>query len=329
MIRYIIKRLLWTIPVMLGVLIVVFTITYLTPGDPVKTILGTGYTPAKYATKAHELGLDKGYFGQLAAYIWNFVTHFNLGKSFMTSIPVTQELAKRIPVTFEIAFLSIIIIMITGLPLGILSATKQYTVLDTSLTSFALILCAIPSFVLALLALVLFGVELKWLPISGLHTWKSWILPVATNALGGTAVIMRMTRTTMLEVIRQDYIRTARSKGLKENVIIRRHALKNCMIPVTTVAGAFLAFLMSGAIIVETIFSIPGLGMYLMGGITARDYPVINGTVILIAFIICAMNLIVDVIYAFIDPRIKSQYISTKRKAKAVQKLIGDKAEVA
>jgi peptide/nickel transport system permease protein len=329
LIRYIIKRLLWTIPVMLGVLIIVFTITYLTPGDPVKTILGTGYTPAKYAVKAHELGLDKGYFGQIGSYIWNLVTHLSLGKSFTTSIPVTQELAKRIPVTFKIAFLSIIIIVITGLPLGILSATKQYSVLDTSLTSFALVMCAIPAFVLALLALVLFGVKLRWLPISGLHTWQSWILPVATNALGGTAVIMRMTRTTMLEVIRQDYIRTARAKGLKESAIIRGHAMKNCMIPVTTVIGSYLAALLSGAIIVETIFSIPGLGMYLMGGITARDYPVINGTVVLLAFIVCAMNLIVDVIYAFIDPRIRSQYVSPKKKAKAVQKFTGDKAEVA
>ena len=314
---------------MLGVLIIVFTITYLTPGDPVKTILGTGYTPEKYAAKARDLGLDKGYFGQLGSYIWNLVTHLSMGKSFMSSIPVTQELAHRIPVTFEIAFLSIIVIVITGLPLGILSATKQYSLLDTGLTSFALILCAIPAFVLALLALVLFGVKLRWLPISGLSTWQSWILPVATNSLGGTAVIMRMTRTTMLEVIRQDYIRTARAKGLQEGAIVRKHALKNCMIPVTTVAGSFLAFLMSGAIIVETIFSIPGLGMYLMGGITARDYPVINGTVILMAFIICAMNLIIDVIYAFIDPRIKSQYVSSKKKAREVAKLIENKAEVA
>ena len=314
---------------MLGVLIVVFTITYLTPGDPVKTILGTGYTPEKYAAKARDFGLDKGYFGQLGSYIWNLVTHLSMGKSFMTSIPVSQELANRIPVTFEIAFLSIFIIVITGLPLGILSATRQYSLLDTGLTSFALIMCAIPAFVLALLALILFGVKLRWLPISGLSTWKAWVLPVTTNSLGGTAVIMRMTRTTMLEVIRQDYIRTARAKGLKEGAITRRHALKNCMIPVTTVAGSFLAFLMSGAIIVETIFSIPGLGMYLMTGITQRDYPVINGTVILMAFIICAMNLIIDVIYAFIDPRIKSQYISPKKRAREVERLIENHAEVA
>ena len=314
---------------MLGVLIIVYTITYFTPGDPVKTILGTGYTEEKYIAKSQEYGLDKGYFGQIGGYIWNLVTKLSMGKSFMTNIPVTQELAKRIPVTFKIAFICIAVILAIGLPLGILSATRQYSILDTGLTSFAMILTAIPSFVLALLALIVFGVKLKWLPISGLNTWKSWILPVFTNSLGGTAVIMRMTRTSMLEVIRQDYIRTARSKGLKEGVIIRRHAMKNCMIPVTTVAGSFLAFLMSGAIILETIYSIPGLGMYLMSGITSRDYPVINGTVILIAFIICGMNLIVDIIYALIDPRIKSQYVSPKKKARALEKLVESTGEAA
>ena len=329
MIRFVIKRLLWMIPVMLGVLIIVFTITYLTPGDPVKTILGTGYTPEKYAKMSHEFGLDKGYFGQLGTYIWNLVTQGSLGKSFASNIPIAQEMAARIPVTFSIAFLSILLIVITGLPLGILSATRQYSVLDTTLTSLALISAAIPAFVLALLALVLFGVELRWLPISGLATWEAWILPVATNSVGGTAFIMRMTRTTMLEVIRQDYIRTARSKGLKESAIIYKHALKNCLIPLCTVIGGYLAMLLSGAIIVETIFSIPGMGMYLMGGITARDYPVINGTVILLSFIVCIMNLIVDVLYAYIDPRIKFQYVSSKKKFKAVKKLVEDKAEVA
>jgi peptide/nickel transport system permease protein len=314
---------------MFGVLIIVFTITYLTPGDPVKTMLGNGYTPEKYAEMAHAFGLDKGYFGQIGTYIWNLVSHASLGKSFASNIPIAQEMAARIPVTFKIAFLSIFIIVITGLPLGILSATRQYSVLDVSLTSLALITAAIPAFVLAILALVLFGVELRWLPISGLKTWQSWILPVATNSVGGTAVIMRMTRTTMLEVIRQDYIRTARSKGLKENAVIFRHALKNCLIPVMTVIGGYLAMLLSGAIIVETIFSIPGLGMYLMGGINARDYPVINGTVILMSFIVCGMNLIVDVLYAFVDPRIKSLYVSTKRSARAIQKLLNEKAEVA
>lgn len=328
MIKYFIKRLLWTIPVMLGVLVVVFTITYFTPGDPVMTILGTGYTPERYAAMAHEFGLDKGYFGQIGSYIWNLISQGSFGKSFASNIPIAQEIAIRFPVTLKLALLSTFFVVVVGLPLGILSATKQYSAFDTSLTAVALILCAVPSFILALLSLILFGVKLRWLPISGLDTWKSWILPVATNALGGIAVLMRMTRTTMLEVIRQDYIRTARAKGLKESVVVRRHALQNCLIPVLTVIGSNLTMQLAGAIIIETIFNINGMGMYLMQGILARDYPVINGTVILIAFIVCVMNLAVDLLYALVDPRIKAQYTSGKRKAKAIRKLRNAKTEV-
>jgi peptide/nickel transport system permease protein len=203
-----------------------------------------------------------------------------------------------------------------------ISALKQYSILDTTLTAIALIGAAIPSFILALLCLVLFGVTLRWLPISGLSTWKSWILPVGTSAFGGVTVFLRMSRTTMLEVIRQDYIRTARAKGQKESVVIRKHALKNCLIPLTTVLGGFLATLFSGSIIVETIFSVTGMGTYLLSGINARDYPVINGTVFIVSLLICAINLIVDIAYAFIDPRIRSQYMSKKKKQAAVAKLL-------
>jgi peptide/nickel transport system permease protein len=305
------------IPVMLGVLIVVFTITYFTPGDPVMAILGPGYTPEKYAEKTIELGLDKGYLGQLWDYIWNLVTKLDMGKSFLSNMPITTELAARIPVTLKLGVMGIALMVILGLPVGILSAIKQYSVLDTSLTTLALILAAIPGFVLALLSLVLFGVHLKWLPIAGLDSWKSWILPVTTNALCGIAAISRMTRTTMLEVIRQDYIRTARSKGQSEGKVIRMHALKNCLIPLITVVGGLMATVLSSQIIVETIFSIPGMGMYMMSGITSRDYRVINGSVLVISFMVCVMNLLVDILYAFIDPRIRAQYVSPKKRARA------------
>ena len=328
MIKYIIKRILWIIPVMLGVIIVVFTITYFTPGDPVQSLLGKASTPERYAAKAAELGLDKGYFGQLGTYIWNLVTKFDFGKSFNTNRPITMEIKNRLPVTFKLNIYGLIIMVAIGLPLGMVSALKQYSVLDTSLTSIALIGAAIPSFILALLCLVLFGVVLRWLPISGLNGWKAWILPVGTPAFEGVAIYLRMTRTTMLEVIRQDYIRTARAKGQRESVVIRRHALKNCMIPLATVFGGFLATLFSGSIIVETIFGIPGMGMYLYSGISARDYPVINGTVFVLSFLICAINLIVDVAYAFIDPRIRSQYTS-KKKEKALQTLLETEGESA
>lgn len=328
MIVYVIKRILWMIPVLLGVIVVVFSITFFTPGDPVQTILGKAATPERYAAKAAELGLDKGYFGQLSSYIWKIATKFDFGKSFSTNRPITMEIQNRLPITFKLNIYGLILMVAVGLPLGMISALKQYSILDTSLTSIALIGAAIPSFILALLCLVLFGVVLRWLPISGLNGWKAWILPVGTPAFEGVAIYLRMTRTTMLEVIRQDYIRTARAKGQKESVVIRRHALKNCLIPLATVFGGFLATLFSGSIIVETIFGIPGMGMYLYNGITARDYPVINGTVFVLSFLICAINLVVDVAYAFIDPRIRSQYTSRKKEKmlEAISEMEGDAA---
>jgi peptide/nickel transport system permease protein len=271
-------------------------------------MLGPGYTPERYAQKAAELGLDQGYFVRLGKYIWNAFTRFDLGKSFLSNLSISKEIAARFPVTLGIGLLTIALMVAAGMPLGIFSAIRQYGAVDAALTVAALVMNAIPAFVFALLALILFGVALRWLPTNGLDSWKSWILPVVTSALPGIAVVMRMSRTTMLEVIRQDYIRTARSKGLKESAIIRKHALKNCLIPLITVTGGFMTSVLAGSIIVETIFGISGLGMYLMGGIIGRDYPVINGAVLLISLIVCVLNLIVDLLYAMIDPRIKAQY---------------------
>ena len=301
---------------MLGVIVIVFTITYFSPGDPVMLILGSvNYTPENYAIKAAQLGLDKGYWEQLGTYIWNLVTKLDMSKSYLTSIPVSVELTNRIPITMRLSLLGILLMMSIGLPCGMLSALKQYSAIDMGLTSFSLILAAMPSFVLALLSALLFGVILRWLPITGLATWKHFILPVFCSAGGGIAVYTRMTRTTMLEVIRQDYIRTARAKGLKEGVVVRRHALKNCLIPLTTVIGAFIATIFSGSIIVETIFNIPGMGLYLVAGITGRDYPIINGTVFVISLLVCTVNLCVDIAYSFIDPRIKARYARTRKGA--------------
>ena len=322
MIRYIIKRILWIIPVLIGVTIIVFTITYFTPGDPVINILGSSYTPEAYAAKNAELGLDRGYIEQLASYIWGIFTRFDFGKSLLTRVAIASEIGNRVPISVSLSLSSLLLMIIIGLPLGMISALKQYSILDTSLTGLALFLAAIPGFVLALLALVLFGVTLRWLPIIGLTSWKSWILPVGCSTLGGVAVYLRMTRTTMLEVIRQDYIRTARAKGQVESVVIRKHALKNCLIPLVTVFSGMLTMMFSGSIIIETIFAIPGMGMYMMSGIGARDYPVINGIVFIISSLICIINILVDIAYAFIDPRIRAQYQS-KRQGKAIRALMG------
>jgi peptide/nickel transport system permease protein len=307
------------IPVILGVLVIVFTISYFTPGDPAASMLGNDYSPEKYEALRIKLGLDKPFFVQLFNYIWNLITKFDLGKAYSTGNSVASEMLARFPVTFKLVIFSVFVTMVLGVPLGMLSATKQYSIADYSVTSLALIVAAIPNYVLALFALLAFSVKLQWLPLSGVATWDAWILPVAANSLGFVAVIARMTRTSMLEVIRQDYIRTARSKGLKESVVIRRHALPNALIPIVTVIGFQLSYILAGSIIVETIFSIPGMGMYIMGGITGRDYPIINGTVLVLSVCICMMNLLVDIAYAFIDPRIKAQYASVRKKTKTVK----------
>lgn len=320
MARYILKRILWMIPVMLGVLIVVFSITYLTPGDPVITILGSGYTPEKYAAKAAELNLDKGYFGQLGTYIWNIITKLDFGKSFYSNMSITNEFARRFPTTAALGLSCVVIMVAIGLPLGIISAVKQYSIADYSLTVLALILTATPGFVLSILGLVLFGVKLRWVPITGLDTWKSWILPLMTNSLPCVAIVMRQTRTNMLEVIRQDYIRTARSKGLSERTILWKHALKNCLLPIITMIGGSVAIVLSGSIITENIFNIKGMGTYLYMGILQRDYPVVNGCVILIAFIVSCVYLLVDISYALIDPRIRARYAGSKKKSKKAKK---------
>ena len=317
------------IPVMLGVLVIVFTISYFTPGDPVTAILGANYTPESYQHLRVQLGLDKPFFVQLFNYFWNLVTQGDMGVSYSTGHPVALEILHRFPVTFKIGIFSVLIMVGLGIPLGILSATKQYSVADYAVTSLALILAAIPSFVMALFAVLLFSVKLRWLPVTGLDSWESYILPLLSNSLGGIAGVARMTRTSMLEVIRQDYIRTARSKGLKEGLVIRRHALKNALIPVVTVIGFMLSMVMAGSIIVETIFAVPGMGMFMMNGISGRDYPVINGCVLVLSLIICVMNLLVDIVYAFIDPRIKALFITSKRKAKASKQAVPKTREVA
>ena len=303
MAKYIIKRILWVIPVMLGVIVIVYTLSYNMKGFPAVNRL-----------KVSEYGLNQPYIVQLGMYIWKLFTKLDMGQSYFSNYTIVQQLAIKIPVTFKISLLGILLMMAVGLPCGMISALRQYSVLDIGMTSVSLFLSSIPAFVLAILCALFFGVVVRWLPVTGLATWRSWILPVVCSSVGGLATYLRMTRTTMLEVIRQDYITTARAKGLKEHVVVRRHALRNCLIPLTTVIGLFVASMFSGSIIVETIFTINGMGLFLLDGILARDYPVINGTVVSISLLVCLANLLVDIAYAFIDPRIRAQFETPRKK---------------
>lgn len=318
MAKYILKRILWIIPVCLGVLLIVFSISYFAPGDPVMSMLGaSGYTPEAYDSLKHELGLDQPFFVQYFRYITNIVTKFDFGNSYTYGHAVSKEIVSRIGITVKLGVLSVIVTTLIGVPFGVISATKQYSAMDYSVTVGSLFFAAMPNFWLALVCIIIFALNLKWLPATGTGNWKYMVLPVLANSMGTVANVARMSRSSMLEVIRSDYIRTARAKGCKENTVIWNHALHNAVIPILTVVGMQLGTVMAGSVVIETIFNMPGLGSYLLTGISGRDYPVINACVLILAFFICVMNLVVDLCYAFADPRIRSQYVSGKKKRTA------------
>ena len=304
------------IPVIVGVLFLVFVINAFTPGDPVAAMLGNSYTQEEYDAKTIELGLDKPWIVQFFSYLKGVVTEFDLGTSYQSHRHVRDELFERFPTTFKLGVIGICVTIIIGIPLGIVSATKQYSVLDYAATTASLFFASMPSFWVALMLIIIFSLKMKIFPASGLMDWKGWVLPAIAIGLAPVANVTRITRSGMLEVIRQDYIRTARAKGQTEGVIIRKHALKNALIPVVTVIGYMLGGIMGGTVVVEAIFTIPGVGSYLQAGINYRDYPVIQGTIVLLSLIVCVMNLLVDLAYAMIDPRIKAQYVSRSKRAR-------------
>lgn len=305
--KYILRRLLLMLPVLLGVTFIIFTLTYFTEGDPARMILGIQASVEDVETLRDELGLNDTFFEQFIRYVGN-VIRLDFGTSFDSRRPVFEEIISRFPTTMQLASMSIVIAVLIGVPLGILSATKQYTIFDTSANFVGLMGISIPNFWLSMMLVLFFAVNLGWLPPSGFAGPRYWILPSISIGISSTAIIMRMTRSSMLEVIRQDYIRTARAKGQKESNIIFRHALKNALIPVITVVGIEVGVLLGGAILTENIFSISGIGRFMVESIGKRDYPVIQGGVLLIALVFSFVNLLVDIIYAYVDPRIRSQY---------------------
>lgn len=314
MLKFILRRLLLMIPVLIGVILIVFCINQVS-GDPVAALLPADATQEQYDMKKAELGLDKPLVVQFVNYLKGIVTELDLGTSYQTSRPVRDEIMDRFPISIKLALISITISILLGIPFGIISATKQYSGMDYSVTVIALFFASMPPFWLGLMAMIVFSLKLGWLPASGLSTWKSWILPSFTLAMSAVAVITRTTRSSMLDIVRQDYIRTARAKGLSEGTVIRKHALKNALIPVITVIGLQLGFIVGGAMVVEAVFSIPGLGSLMITAINQKNFPVIQGSVLVLALTVCLLNLIVDILYAFVDPRIKAQYSGGKRSA--------------
>lgn len=316
MYRYILNRILMMIPVLLGVSLVVFSMVYIAPGDPARIILGDTASEEEVQELREEMGLNDSFFEQYGRYIKNVVTRGDLGTSYITQRSVTAEIMDRWPTTMMLAVMSVILATLIGIPTGIISATRQYSIFDNLAMVLALVGVSMPNFWQGLILIIIFSVNLAWLPASGFYGPIYWILPVVTIGTSTAATITRMTRSSMLEVVRQDYITTAKAKGNKESTVIMKHALKNALIPVITVIGLQLGRGLGGAILTESIFSIPGLGKLMVDSIKARNYPVVQGGVLFIAIAFSLINLFVDVLYAYADPRIKSQY-SRKRSKKS------------
>lgn len=317
MIRMIGKRLLMMIPVLLGVVIIVFTIMYMAPGDPARMMLGQGASQEAVDALRQELGLDQSYIVQLTRYIRNLVFGLDMGTSYSSGKPVATELMERFPTTIRLAVYSVTISVVVGISMGIISATKQYSIFDRVATATALVGVSMPTFWAGLMLVLVFSIQLGWLPASGSYGPEYWVLPSLTLGMSGAASIMRMTRSSMLEVIRQDYIRTAKAKGQKDWIVTIVHALKNALIPVITVIGIQFGSLLGGSVLIESVFAIPGLGKFIIDSIKTRNMPVVQGGVLLLALSFSMVNLAIDILYGYIDPRIKSQYQITKRTVRA------------
>lgn len=317
MFKYIFKRILVMIPILIGVIFIVFSINRMSPGNPVTALLSADASPEQIAAKTAELGLDKPFLYQFFLYLKNLILHFDMGQSYYTGKDVAAEVLRRFPYTLLLGVSSVIISLVIGIPIGIISATKQYSTLDYSVTFLSLILASCPGFLFSLMLVLIFSVRLGWFPAAGVVSWKHWVLPIL--AMGGypIATICRTTRSSMLEIVRQDYIRTARAKGLNEYTVIKKHALRNALIPIIAITGLQLGFVIGGTIVFESIFSIPGIGQYLMNSINNKDYNAVQGCVVFMSAFICFMNLLTDIAYGFVDPRVKASYESRRKKKNA------------
>ena len=314
MLRYVLKRVLLVIPILIGVAILIFTLMYFVPGDPVQIILGENAAQVQVDELRVQMGLDQPFIVRLGVFVKELFINGSFGKSFIYGTDVGTELATRFPKTLTLALGSILFAMVAGIPLGIRAATHANKAEDRVSMFVSMVGVSMPNFWLALMLVLLFSLMLGWLPSSGSKSWVNYILPIAANALGGVAGIARLTRSSMLEVIRADYVITARAKGVAERNVIYNHALPNALIPIITICGGRFGGMLGGTMVIETVFSIPGIGSYLIDSINTRDYNAVQGSVIYIAFTFSMVMLLVDLIYAYVDPRIKAQYEGQHKK---------------
>ena len=312
MYRYVINRLLFLIPSVLGVIFILFLVMSMTPGDPARILLGDAASQAQVDALNHQLGYDLPFFEKYVRYVYQVVVHQDFGVSYFTKQSVFEEIWPRYIVTVKLAFIGVVLSSLIGIPFGIYTAVRQYSLWDTIPSLIAFFIAAIPSFVLGMLLLYLFSLKLNWFPSYGIDSFKNYIMPALAVSIPPAAINLRFTKSSMLESIRQDYVRTARAKGASERTVIWKHALKNALLPVVTNVGMSLGNLICGAVVAEKLFSIPGIGSLIVDRITYKDEPVIIAGTILISVCFTVVMLIVDLIYAYIDPRIRAKYARTR-----------------
>lgn len=307
MYRYILKRMLYILPMLVLIILVVFLILSITPGNPGRIMLGPDATEEMVDNLNEELGLNKPVIQRYLDYLFK-AFQLDFGKSYRSQKPVFEEVLLSFPTTFKLALFSVILSAIIGIPLGILSAVKRYSIADISLTVTALMLASVPGFWLGIMLMLVFSLYFGVLPSGGIGSMKHYILPVLTLALPASSYLLRMTRTVMMETLRQDYIRTAKAKGVKNRTIIFKHALRNALLPVITTIAMNFARLMGGTLIIESVFGLPGIGSLILKAMSLKDVPIIMASTIFLAVLFMLIMLVVDITYSFIDPRIKAQF---------------------
>jgi peptide/nickel transport system permease protein/oligopeptide transport system permease protein len=302
--EYTLRRILVALPAILGVIVIVFAMVRLAPGDPALLLAGEFADQATVERVRERFGLDRPMHVQFVAFVGN-LAQGDLGRSTRTNRPVVEDLATFFPNTLELALGGILVAILIGIPAGVISAVRRNTWVDAVVTFLALLGVSMPVFWFGLLAILFFSVNLGWFPVAGRGTLAHLVLPAITLGVSSTAIIARMTRSSMLEVLDQDYVRTARAKGVVRSSVVVKHALRNALVPVVTVGGLEFGRLMAGAVLTETVFTWPGIGRLLVDSILARDYPVVQGAVLVIATAFIVVNLLVDLVYGLIDPRIR------------------------
>ena len=304
MAQYVARRLLMLLPILMGVSLLTFAIIQVTPGDPAVLMLGQYATPERIAGLRQELGLNDPLPVQYGSYVWRAL-HGDLGRSFRSQRPVIEEILDRFPSTLELTVSALLLSMVAGVATGVIAATVRSRWVDGGIMTGALVGLSIPEFWLGIVLLIVFGIKLKLVPVTGGTGLKALILPAFTLALAPAAVLARLTRSSILEVLREDYVRTAWAKGLAGRAVIVSHVLRNALIPVVTVLGLQFAGLLGGTVFIENVFARPGIGRLAVNAIAMRDYPAVQGIVLFAAVVYALVNLVVDVLYGFLDPRIR------------------------